>query len=111
MTETDLEKLASMASDENDELVPMDEDDFEDMDQPLDEENKQPDLKPLSKKGLVQLLGKVKDAKIGFKLGEAYFEICSVDLKKCTFTAKPANDIVNDLPNDKNKRKRNRRKK
>ena len=89
-----LEELDDISSDlENDELVPTDDDDVEDLvDQST--ETVQPQLKPINANELAVLLNHVKSKSIGFKFGEVYFEIKEVDLRKGTFTASPANKII-----------------
>ena len=52
----------------------------------------QMDLKPLSKKGVGLILDQVVGTQ--FKMGEAMFEIKSVNKGKCRFTAEIINEVV-----------------
>lgn len=94
VVEQPLEELTDLNSElENDELVPMDEDDIEDLVQESTDKT-EPELKPINANQLAALLLHVKGQRVGFKFGEVYFEITDVDARKGTFTASPANEII-----------------
>lgn len=82
-----------MVNNENEELVPIDDEDIEDI-KPSEQPKTDPALKPVEKSKLVSILSHIKNQKIGFKFDDVYFEISDVNLNNCTFTAKPANPII-----------------